>query len=152
MSSTNPIAPDQRADRRDVLMTRSLETLMAAEPRATVPRVLEMLDECVQLEATGYRCLNPTCLEICEWPRMRGQGRPKLFCSKSCRQQHDRVRDRLVAEVKDLEAVRARASTTRRQGEELSSAIGQRRWALARYVGVAFDTEAGPEAMNGSHK
>lgn len=151
MSSTNPLAPDQRADRRDVPMTRSLETLMAAEPDAAVPRVLEMLDECVPLEE-GYRCLNPTCMERCAWPKMRGQGRPKLFCSKTCRQQHDRVRDRLVAEVKDLEAVRARAGTTRRQADELSSAIGQRRWALARYVGVDFDAETGPDAMNGSHK
>ena len=151
MSSTNPNAPDQRDDRRDLQMTRSLETLMAAEPGAPVPRVLEMLDECVPLEA-GYRCLNPTCVELCVWPKMKGQGRPKLFCSKTCRQQHDRVRDRLVAEVKDLEAVRARAGTTRRQGDELSSAIGQRRWALARYVGVDFDAETGPDAMNGSHK
>lgn len=151
MSSTNPPAPDQRNDRRDVLMTRSLETLMAAEPDAAITRVLEMLDECVPLEK-GYRCLNPTCAELCVWPKMKGQGRPKLFCSKTCRQQHDRVRDRLVAEVKDLEAVRARAGTTRRQGDELSSAIGQRRWALARYVGVDFDAETGPDAMNGSHK
>lgn len=151
MSSTNPTAPDQRDDRRDVPMTRSLETLMAAEPNATVMRVLEMLDECVPLERAGYRCLNPTCTELCAWPKMRGQGRPKLFCSKSCRQQHDRVRERLVAEVKDLEAVRTRADTTRRQGEELSSAIGQRRWALARYVGVDFHAETGPDAMTGSH-
>lgn len=151
MNSTNPTAPDQRDDRQDVPMTRSLETLMAAEPEAAPARVLKMLDECVPLE-TGYRCLNPTCTELCAWPKMRGQGRPKLFCSKTCRQQHDRVRARLVAEVKDLEAVRARAGTTRRQGEELSSAIGQRRWALARYVGVDFDAETRPDAMNGRHK
>lgn len=146
MSSTNPPAPDQRDDRRDVPMTRSLETLMAAEPDAGITRVLEMLDECVPLEE-GYRCLNPTCAELCAWPKMKGQGRPKLYCSKTCRQQHDRVRDRLMAEVKDLEAVRARAGTTRRQGEELSSAIGQRRWALTRYVGVDLDTETGPDAI-----
>lgn len=152
MSSTNPTAPDQRDDRRDVLMTRSLETLMAAEPDATVPRVLEMLDECVSLEKAGYRCLNPTCTELCAWPKMKGQGRPKLFCSKACRQQHDRVRDRLVAEVKDLEAVRTRAGTTRRQGEELSSAIGQRRWGLARYVGVDFDAETGADGVEGGRK
>lgn len=150
MSSTNPTAPDQRADRRDVLMTRSLETLMAAEPDATVPRVLKMLDECVPLEKKGYRCLNPTCLKICAWPKTRGQGRPRLFCSKSCRQQHDRVRDRLMAEVEHLETVRARPGTTRRQGEKLSSAIGQRRWALARYVGVDFDADASPDARESS--
>lgn len=149
MNGTNPTAPDQRDDRRDLQMTRSLETLMAAEPDAPVPRVLEMLDECVPLEEKGYRCLNPTCTEFCAWPKMRGQGRPKLFCSKTCRQQHDRVRDRLVAEVKDLEVVRARPGTTRRQGEELDSAIGQRRWALARYVGVDFDAETGPAVVKG---
>lgn len=139
MDGTTPNAPDQRDDRRDVLMTRSLETLMAAEPDATAPRVLEMLDECVPLEKKGYRCLNPTCTELCAWPKLRGQGRPKLFCSKTCRQQHDRVRDRLIAEISGLEAVRDRPGTTRRQGEDLSSAIGQRRWALARYAGVSFD-------------
>lgn len=57
VSSTNPPAPDQRNDRRDVLMTRSLETLMAAEPDAAITRVLEMLDECVPLEE-GYRCVS----------------------------------------------------------------------------------------------
>lgn len=144
MSGTNPNAPDQRDELRDVLMTRSLETLMAAEPDATVPRVLEMLTECVQLEDDGYRCLNPTCSGLCTWPKARGQGRPKLFCSKTCRQQHDRVRDRLVAEVNDLEAVRKRPGTTRRQGEELGSAIGQRRWALARYTGVNVEPLGDP--------
>lgn len=151
MDGTTPNAPDQRDELRDVLMTRSLETLMAAEPDATIPRVLKMLAICVQLEEDGYRCLNPTCSKLCIWPKTRGQGRPKLFCSKTCRQQHDRVRDRLTAEVSALEAVRNRPGTTRRQGEDLSSAIGQRRWALARYTGVSFD-QPGNSAPEGGRR
>ncbi len=115
-------------------MTRSLQTLMGRDPDATVERVIQMLDECVQLEADGYRCLNPTCSEKCTWPTTKGAGRSKLFCSKRCRQIHDRVRDRLRAEVEELEAVAAREDVKKRQRVDLQVAIQQRKWALARYT------------------
>lgn len=65
-----------------------------------------------------------------------GQGRRevKLFCSKRCRQMHDRVRDRLLAEVDQLEAVSARSDAKKRQRVDLQVAIQQRKWALARYT------------------
>jgi len=115
-------------------MTRSLQTLMSREPDATVERVIQMLAECVQLEDDGYRCLNPTCSEKCTWPTAKGAGRSKLFCSKRCRQIHDRVRDRLRAEVDELEAVSARGDAKKRQRVDLQVAIQQRKWALARYT------------------
>ncbi len=124
-------------------MTRSLQTLMAKEPDATVERVIQMLDECVQLEDDGYRCLNPTCSQKCTWPITKGAGRSKLFCSKRCRQIHDRVRARLRAEVAQLEAVKERPDVRKRERVELQVAIQQRKWALARYAGAvgAQDSE-----------
>ena len=115
-------------------MTRSLKTLMAKEPGATVERVIQMLDECVQLEADGYRCLNPTCSKKCTWPKAKGEGRSQLFCSKRCRQMHDRVRDRLQGEVEDLEAVKKRQGVKKRERLDLQVAIQQRNWALTRYT------------------
>lgn len=117
-------------------MTRSLQTLMSREPDATVERVIQMLDECVQLEAGGYRCLNPTCSKKCTWPTAKGAGRSKLFCSKRCRQMHDRVRARLRAEVEELETISARVDAKKRQRVDLQVAIQQRKWALARYAGT----------------
>lgn len=117
-------------------MTRSLQTLMSREPDATVERVIQMLAECVQLEADGYRCLNPTCSNKCTWPSTKGAGRSKLFCSKRCRQIHDRVRARLQAEVAELGAVIERPGVKKRERVELQPAIQQRKWALARYAGT----------------
>ena len=115
-------------------MTRSLKTLLAKEPGATVERVIQMLDECVQLEADGYRCLNPTCSMKCTWPKAKGEGRSQLFCSKRCRQMHDRVRDRLQEEVEKLKAVKYRSEVKKREKVDLHMAIQQRKWALARYT------------------
>ena len=115
-------------------MTRSLKTLLAKEPGATVERVIQMLDECVQLEGDGYRCLNPTCSKKCTWPKAKGEGRSQLFCSKRCRQMHDRVRDRLQGEVEDLEAVKKRQGVKKRERLDLQVAIQQRNWALTRYT------------------
>lgn len=115
-------------------MTRSLQTLMSREPHATVERVIQMLDECVQLEADGYRCLNPTCSKKCTWPTTKGAGRSKLFCSKRCRQMHDRVRDRLQEEIEQLEAVKNRSEVKKREKVDLQVAIQQRKWALSRHT------------------
>ena len=115
-------------------MTRSLQTLLAKEPDATVDRVIHMLNECVQLEEEGYRCLNPACSNKCTWPTTKGKGRSKLFCSKRCRQIHDRVRARLQGEITDLEDVAARSDARKRQRVDLQVAIQQRKWALARYT------------------
>ena len=115
-------------------MTRSLKTLLAKEPGATVERLIQMLDECVQLEGEGYRCLNPTCSKKCTWPKAKGEGRSQLFCSKRCRQMHDRVRDRLQGEVEDLEAVKKRQGVKKRERLDLQVAIQQRNWALTRYT------------------
>jgi hypothetical protein len=114
-------------------MTRSLRTLLSREPDATVQRVIEMLDEAVQLE-DEYRCLNPTCSKKCTWPTTKGEGRSQLFCSKRCRQMHDRVRARLQGEVGELEAVMTRTDAKKRERVDLQLAIQQRKWALARYT------------------
>jgi len=129
----NDSTPRRRQEGHDVLMTRSLEACLAVEPHASVSRIVEMLDECIK-PAMEYRCLNPTCENTCLWPGERGLGRPKLYCSKRCRQIHDRVRDRLGREVETLEKVAARPDVTKRQREELRTAIGRRHWALARYT------------------
>lgn len=126
-------------------MTRSLQTLMSREPNATVERVIQMLDECVRLEGDGYRCLNPTCSNKCTWPRTKGEGRSQLFCSKRCRQMHDRVRDRLQGEVEDLEAVQKRPGVKKRERVDLQVAIQQRKWALARYATPMRQQEEGDE-------
>lgn len=93
-----------------------------------------MLEECVQLEKDGYRCMNPACSTKCTWPTTKGAGRSKLFCSKRCRQMHDRVRARLLAELEELEEVHARQDAKKRHRVDLQVAIQQRKWALARYM------------------
>lgn len=70
-------------------------------------------------------------------PTAKGAGRSKLFCSKRCRQMHDRVRDRLRAEVEELEAVKERPGVKKRERVELQAAIQQRKWALTRYTVTA---------------
>ena len=133
MSNATQTAPDQRHEPREVLMTRTLNALMAADPGASPARVIEMLDVCVPLD-DGYRCLNPSCASKIAWPKDKGLGRPRLFCSKSCRQSHDRVRARLQQEVEDLTSLRDRLGVTKREREQLTTAIGQRQWALARFA------------------
>lgn len=125
-------ATPERLESESALMTRSLETLLKAAPEATVSDVIAMLEQALS-PPDSYRCLNPTCEESCVWPK-RGEGRPKRFCSKRCRQMHDRVRDRLHSEVLELQAVLDQPTATKRQREELRSAVGKRQWALARYA------------------
>ena len=141
MSATNLKAPDQRHEPREVPMTRTLPALMAANPDASAASVLEMLGICVQLD-DEYRCLNPTCANTISWPKDKGLGRPKLFCTKGCRQSHDRVRARLQQEVEDLASVKERPGVTKRERIQLSTAIGQRQWALARFAAIV------PAAVN----
>jgi endogenous inhibitor of DNA gyrase (YacG/DUF329 family) len=65
----------------------------------------------------------------------KGEGRSQLFCSKRCRQMHDRVRDRLQEEVEKLKSCHSIGQKSR-SGRRwtCSMAIQQRKWALARYT------------------
>lgn len=131
--TTKQPASDQRHEGQGVPLTRSLETLLTQEPDATTTRVLEILaEECIK-PSVAYRCMNPECDAVCNWPRGRGGGRPQRFCSRRCRQIYDRVRARLRWEVDELLEITTRDAVTKRQREVLERHIGQRRWALDRY-------------------
>ena len=75
-------------------MTRTLQTFMESIPAATASDVLRGLDETVAPNAE-YRCMNPTCEQMCAWPSGYAAGRPTRFCSRRCRQIFDRIKARL---------------------------------------------------------
>lgn len=96
--------------------------------------LLTAAQETRQQPPDRLRCLNPTCDQICAWTG--GKGRPPLFCSKICRQQHERMRQRLEAEVAELSRGIDSCPPGGVLKRELSSERSKRVFALARYPDV----------------
>lgn len=130
--ATNSWAADHRPDRRGGVLTRTLQTYLESLPAATAADVLRGLEETVAPSA-DYRCMNPTCEELCAWPSGYAAGRPTRFCSRRCRQIFDRVKARLEWEVDKLQSFTIDPSLTGKERYVLLRAVSQRRWALIRY-------------------
>ena len=113
-------------------MPRTLQTFLESLDDATASDVLRGLDETVAPDA-GYRCMNPTCEQVCAWPTGYAAGRPTRFCSRRCRQIFDRIKARLESEVDAIQSFAVDASLTTKERNALQRAVSQRRWALTRY-------------------
>jgi len=130
--ATNSRAADHRPDRRGGVLTRTLQTYLESLPAATAADAVRGLEETVAPGAE-YRCMNPTCEELCAWPSGYAAGRPTRFCSRRCRQIFDRVKARLEWEVDKLQSFTFDPSLTGKERDVLLRAVSQRRWALIRY-------------------
>ena len=80
-----------------------------------------------------YRCLNPECVNLCQWPSKDQRGRPSNYCSRACRELTNRTRQRLFWECEVLEDALAQKGLSWDQERVLQRALGHRRWALERY-------------------
>lgn len=96
--------------------------------------VLQALEISAPDPPISVRCLNPSCKEMCEWTG--ASGRPKKFCSDACRQQHEKVRQRLETEVEIMTGAIQHPDTTPAQRKLLVSARAHRLFVLARYPDV----------------
>lgn len=76
-------------------------------------------------------CMNPRCGNVCTWPA--GSGRPRDFCSRTCRQACYRTLERLRAELELIEAVLAPEAGTYPDRVTLGSQAGKLRWWIRRY-------------------
>lgn len=75
-------------------------------------------------------CLRMGCSRVCEW--QASGGRPKLFCSESCRRRQLRERETLQSELAELESCLTQADTVRRR-QTIETQMANVRWQLARY-------------------
>lgn len=115
-------------------LSTSLKRLGLPASEAPAPAVLEALKHCVPRPAAEARCLNPTCDQRCPW---RGEkGRPKKFCSDTCRQQHETARRRLEEEINIIDEVIANPETRPGQRKTLASERAHRVFELYRYPDV----------------
>lgn len=130
--ATNSRAADHRPDRRGGVLTRTLQTYLESLPAATAADVLLGLDETVAPSAE-YRCMNPSCDQVCTWPSGYAAGRPTRFCTRRCRQIFDRIKARLEWEVDTIQSFAFDPSLTAKERDVLLRAVSQRRWALIRY-------------------
>lgn len=105
--------------------------------------VLEAVDVARPEPPSRMPCMNPTCLEFCEW--REGAGRPPNFCNDTCRQQHEKTRKRLVNEIAILVAAMEHPSTTVNQRKRLSSERSKRSFALVRYPDVRGSRSKTPD-------
>lgn len=112
----------------------TLNRALADPLHASGAEVLEALESCAPKPATTVRCLNPICSEPCHWTE--SSGRPKKFCSDTCRQQHEKTRKRLECELAILDGALGHPDTTPKQKKLLVSQRAHRVFELARYPDV----------------
>lgn len=104
----------------------------AVPPDADVPAVAAALPTSVALPS-GFRCLNPTCSSVAliHWGEERG--RPRLFCSSSCRSAYEYERAELLRDLKVVAKALERPSGTYRERRAVESAHRQLSLAILRY-------------------
>lgn len=139
MEASTQKEPDQlRRSMNGFPVTFSLSTSVKrmASPPSQLPatELLEALETCVPQPATQARCLNPTCDRLCTWHGEKG--RPKKFCSDTCRQQHEKARQRLEEEIAIIDQVIENPRTRPGQRKALASHRAQRVFELARFPDV----------------
>lgn len=100
--------------------------------RGDVPTVSEALRDAAPLPS-GFRCLNPSCdrPEPIKWSESRG--RPRLFCSPSCRNAYDYERAELEKDLGVVEDALRHGGGTYRQRRSVVSARRRLEVALLRY-------------------
>lgn len=125
-------------------LSTSLKRLGLTASEAPAPAVLEALKNCVPQPAMEARCLNPTCDQRCPWHGEKG--RPKKFCSDTCRQQHETARQRLEEEISIIDQVMENPDTRPGQRKALASQRAHRVFELARYPDVR-----GPRTISSRH-
>lgn len=101
---------------------------------ASGQEVLDAMKHAEPSPAMSARCLNPTCDQQCQWTET--SGRPKKFCSDTCRQQHEKTRKRLEDEIKIIDNALGHSSTTPTQRNALMSQRSHRLFQLTRYPDV----------------
>lgn len=104
----------------------------AVPPDADVPAVAATLPTAVALPS-GFRCLNPTCTStaLIHWAEERG--RPRLFCSASCRSAYEYERAELLRDLKVVAKALERPTGTYRERRAVESAHRQLSLAILRY-------------------
>lgn len=100
--------------------------------RATANELVQALSS-ARAPSERYRCLNPECTNMCEWPSKDQRGRPSNYCSRACRELTKRTRQRLSWECDVLQEALAENELSWDHERALQRALGHRRWALERY-------------------
>ena len=149
MSTSDRSEPDQlRRSTNGLPVTFSLSTSIkrrGVDPsQAPAAELLEALKACVPQPAVEARCLNPTCDRRSVWHG--DKGRPKKFCSDTCRQQHEKARQRLEEEIAIIDQVIDNPATRPGQRRALASHRAHRVFELARYPDVR-----GPRTTSSRH-
>ena len=104
------MASDQRLDSecREHVRKALLKILTRGKDH-TPAEVADALSVALPLPSEAP-CMNPRCENMCAWPS--GSGRPRDFCSRTCRQACYRTLERLRAELDLIETVLARGTAT----------------------------------------
>lgn len=140
MAASNQGRPDQPTASKNGLLpvTYTLATTLKRakhDPLNTQgAEVLKALATAEPRPGTMARCLNPTCDEQCAWTDT--SGRPRKFCSDTCRQQHEHTRKRLEHEIAILDGALAHPATTPTEKKVLRSHRAHRLFQLTRYPDV----------------
>lgn len=131
------MASDQRLDSESREPVR--KALLSMLPRgadSTPAEVAHALTSALLLPNEAP-CMNPRCGNVCTWPA--GSGRPRDFCSRTCRQACYRTLERLRAELDLIETVLARGTATYPERVALSAAAAKLRWWIRRYPNLPSD-------------
>lgn len=122
----------------------------AAPPGADVAAVAAALPASVALPS-GFRCMNPTCSSVALIHWADDRGRPRLFCSPSCRSAYEYERAELVRDLSVVEeALKGRGGTYRQQ-RLVESARRQLTLALMRYPYEPGRNSGRGDAPRGQH-
>ncbi len=131
------MASDQRLDSecREHVRKALLKILTRGKDH-TPAEVADALSVALPLPSEAP-CMNPRCENMCAWPS--GSGRPRDFCSRTCRQACYRTLERLRAELDLIETVLARGTATYPERVALSAAAAKLRWWIRRYPNLPSD-------------
>lgn len=126
-----PSAPDQRNEGGSPAVRKLLSSVVSELDRPLrADDVASAVDRCLPLPDL-VTCLNPLCDNKCSWSK--GAGRPREYCSRSCRQSALRTHARLTDEVMLIEQVLAQGSVRYTDRVRLEAHAAQARWSLRRY-------------------
>jgi len=127
-----PCVPDQHTKGGPPAVRKLLSSVVSelVRPVCAVD-VVTAIDQCLPLPDL-VTCLNPLCDHKCSWSK--SAGRPREYCSRSCRQSALRTHARLTEEVMLIEQVLAQGSVRYTDRVRLEAHAAQARWCLRRYA------------------
>lgn len=127
-----PSAPDQRNEGGAPAVRKLLSSVVSELDRPVrAVDVVAAVNHCLPLPNL-ITCLNPLCDNKCSWSK--GAGRPREYCSRSCRQSALRTHARLNEELILVEQVLAQGDVRYTDRVRLEAHAAQARWCLRRYV------------------